>query len=377
MKWLIFAALLGGCPKQTTFDLSIPDAPSVISAQPADQVLVDASQGSGPSVRSRAIALGIVVYEADRATWAGRGSFDPDGWVQIQTVDAMAPYAEEPAIRAVLAQLATRDSADAYARSHAAVVLADTGGDDSVRDALATAVTQARDPWNRSALALGALALGDTSHTPALTDAVARGDIALELTFIGDLGRTGDASVLEALAAASERVEEELVLAVAAARMLLGDTAGKNVLIAATNNNDPLVQLAVIDAVLNIAGNKPVLKAAMRSKDAIAAEYAALAWDAIRDRVSDRFARALQSNDPELRLAALALLGRTSSNPDLSRDLARRALLDDVPRVRAAAARRLGELGIQSAAGDTERLQILLSDEDVLVRVEAAGAVLR
>ncbi len=377
VKWVIFAALLSGCPKQATFDLSIPDAPSVISAQPADQVLVDASQGSGPSIRSRAIALGIAVHEADRATWAGRGSYDPDGWVQSQTVDAMAPYAEEPAMRGVLAQLATRDSADAYARSHAAVVLAQTGGDDTVRDALSAAVTQSRDPWNRSALALGAMALGDTTHTGSLTDAVARGDIALELTFIQDLGHTGNPSVLEALVAASDRVEEELVLAVAAARMLLGDDAGRSLLITATNDDDPLVQLAVIDTVLDIPGNKPVLKAAMRSRDAIAGEYAALAWDAVRDRVSDRFPRALESDDPELRLAALDLLGRTSSNPDLARDLARRALLDDVPRVRAAAARRLGELGLQAAAGDTERLQVLLSDEDILVRVEAAGALLR
>jgi hypothetical protein len=257
------------------------------------------------------------------------------------------------------------------------VVLAQTGGDDSVRDALASAVTQTRDPWNRSALALGALALGDPTHTTALTDAVIRGDIALELTFIRDLGHTGNASVLAALVKASDMVEEELVLEVAAARMRLGDAGGKSLLIAATNDNDPLVQLAVIDTALDIPGNKPVLKAAMRSRDAIAGEYAALAWDAARDRVSDRFPRALESDDAELRLAALALLARTSSNPELARDLARKALLDEVPRVRAAAARRLGELGIQTAAGDTERLGVLLSDEDVLVRVEAAGALLR
>jgi HEAT repeat protein len=166
-------------------------------------------------------------------------------------------------------------------------------------------------------------------------------------------------------------------LAVAASRMLLGDDSGKNLLISATHDNDPLVQLAVIDAVLDIPGNKPVLKAAMRAKDAVAAEYAALAWDAVRDRVSDRFPRALESTDPELRLAALMLLGRTTTAPDVARDHARRALLDDVPRVRAAAARRLGELGLQTSAGDTERLQVLLSDEDVLVRVEGAGALLR
>jgi HEAT repeat protein len=377
VKWFILAALLGGCGKKTTFDLSIPDAPSVISALPADQILVEASQGGGPSVRSRAIALGIAVDTTDRATWAGRGSYDPDGWVQSQTVDAMAPYAAEPAVREVLVQLAMRASADAYARSHAAVVLAQTGGDDRVRDALSSAVTQTRNPWNRSALALGALALGDSTHTEALTTAVARGDIALELTFIRDLGHTNNLSVLAALVSASERVEEELVLAVAASRMLLGDDSGKNLLISATHDNDPLVQLAVIDAVLDIPGNKPVLKAAMRAKDAVAAEYAALAWDAVRDRVSDRFPRALESTDPELRLAALMLLGRTTTAPDVARDHARRALLDDVPRVRAAAARRLGELGLQTSAGDTERLQVLLSDEDVLVRVEGAGALLR
>ena len=160
MKWLALAVMLTGCAKKTTFDLSIPDAPSVITAQPADEVLTNASQGTGPSVRSRAIALGIAVHGDERATWAGRGSYDPDGWVQSQSVDAMAPYASDPAVRTVLAQLATRESADAYARSHAAVVLASSGGDDTVRDALVAAVSSSRDPWRRSALALGAVALG-------------------------------------------------------------------------------------------------------------------------------------------------------------------------------------------------------------------------
>lgn len=377
MRWLILAALLSGCTKKITFDLSIPDAPSVVSAQPADQILADASQGTGPSVRSRAIALGIAVHSEDRPMWAGRGSYDPDGWVQSQTVDAMAPYAEDPEIRDVLSRLATRDSADAYARSHAAVVLARSGGDIDVRDKLGAAVAQTPDPWNRSALALGALALGDTSHTSALTEAIARGDIALELTFIRDLGQTDNADVRAALASASDVVEDELVLEVAAARMRLGDAAGERILTSATNDHDPLVQLAVVDTVHGIPGNKPVLKAAMRASDPVARDYAALAWDASRNRVSDRFPRALASDDPELRLAALTLLGRTSSNVDTARDLVRRTLLDDVPRVRAAAARLLGELGTQRSAGDTERLQVLLADEDVLVRVEAAGALLR
>ena len=93
MRGLLLALLLTGCVKQPIFDLSIPDAPLPITSRSALDILTEASQAHTPSVRRRAIALGIETSTADRATWVGRGTFDPDGWVQAETVRAASPYA--------------------------------------------------------------------------------------------------------------------------------------------------------------------------------------------------------------------------------------------------------------------------------------------
>lgn len=370
-RLVLIALLLGGCKKQVVFDLDLPDGPVDVTAQDPLPLLDDASRSTTPSLRRRAIAVGMSTQPATRDTWAGRGLFDADGYVQSATAGAAEPYASEPGVRALLEGLCARDSADPYARSRAAFVLARTGGSDTARDAMSAAARDARDPWTRSALAAGAFALGDAEALPAVTAAIARGDIPLELAFVLDLGRTGSEELAAALASAQERVEPELQVAVAAARSLLGDREGDSVLNRATRSDDPLVQFEVIDTALRLDAPRDLVASARHSADPLARAYADAAWDALRGRLGSKLRAALAHDDAELRVAALRLL------PDKpgAADLARHALGDEDARVRAAAAARLGELGPRPA--DTSLLQALLLDDDALVRIEAAGALLR
>lgn len=374
--WLALA-LAAACAKPAAFDLSIPDTPTDVEARSPADALEAAARDGGPSVRAIAIAAAIDAAGADRSRWLGRGLYDPDPWVQLQALHAAAPHAGDPAVRALFAEHAARAAADPYARAAAAFRL-EPAEAPAAREALSAAWRATREPSARGALAFGALALGDDEAEAVIAGALARGDVALELSFLRDVGASGRPALAEALREGTAAAEDELRLAYAAARLALGDRGGRALLVDALADPDPLVRLAVIDAVAELEAGLPVLRAARNAGPEAVRAYAGLVREARRGELGPRLRAAHAAEDAELRILACQWLPRAldaGADAAEARPLARAALGDEDARVRAAAADALGRAGLE--AEDLPRLTLLLTDDDVLVRVAAAGALLR
>jgi hypothetical protein len=286
-------------------------------------------------------------------------------------VEALASR-EDVESRALLLSCAAETRNDAYVRGAAAF---HAGGEEAA-DVMRDALRRETETWRIAPLALALLRLGDEAARDPLARALAEGELALEVEFVLDVGASGDPLLLPALQQAETRVEPELVLPIAAARLMLGDAAGEHALRKAVADEDVEQQLEAIDYLARV--DHPVAETLLRRAESggaeVSATYARLVLAARAGDVA-AFAQASDDDDPEVR-ALVASVARTARRASGDRAMARALdglLADANATVRAEAARTAGEMSLTELRGGVSSL---LDDPLPRVRTEAAGAML-
>jgi hypothetical protein len=336
------------------------------------------------AIRQRALALLILTStEPGGGAWGPRALWDPSPWVEKRGVDALSTRIGEPETRALLAGLATRATADPYARGAAAFRLA-LAGDLTVLPAIQEAYRAEGRPWRAAPLALAAAVMGDVEALAVLERALREGELPLELGFVADLGRSRLTALVPALIEATDKVEEPLVLPLAAALVELGSAHGESLFHDALSSPDPERRLEALDFLVELHAHAVpgLLRRAAHGAPDLVQKYAAFALLVQGEgSVVDVTAAAVEDPDRETRALAVHCLGLASvaGAPLHARDqkLAHRALrqaLQDPEDVVLTEA-----LQALARSGDPEDLAIIgaLLDADALaLQVEAAGAVL-
>lgn len=374
---MTLAVLLLACPRAPA-ERAVDDLPEQATAAVAvdpTAVLEASAATDDPGARARALALLVAAVGAE--PWGERGLRDESDWVVRAVVDALGARSDARA-RALLEGLATDGGADPYVRGLAALRAPGTAS----ATAMSAAWPAEAEAWRVAPLALAAVRLGDEAARPALEGALATGELPLDLEFLEELGRSGDAGVARALGVAQDRVEEELVLPVAAARLVLGDATAEQVFRKALGDADEERRLEALDFLVEIdhpAATALLHKASSAGPDLVR-EYAGLALAARSGTDSEVFERAFAQPDRELRALAVHFAGVAGTGGLGGRRTGRAvervvlAGLDDADAaVRAEAARAVA--GLRLAEG-VAGLGPLLGDEVEPVRIEAAGGLL-
>ncbi|MEQ1502665.1 MAG: hypothetical protein ABMB14_10560 [Myxococcota bacterium] len=377
--WIVASLVLAGCPKgrSAVGDPVLPEQVDPVVAQAPLAVLAAGADSLDPGPRGRALALLIEAAGAD--PWGRRAVVDPSDWVLRQGIDALGRRAD-PASRALLEQLAADPEGDPYARGLAAIRAPGPASSEAVTRALATE----HEAWRIVPLALAAVRLGDAQATAALESSIATGEIPLDVAFVAELGRVTDpavtAGLVRALEAAQDRVEDELELPVAAARLMLGDLAGEQVLRKALADDDEERRLEAVDYLVELSdpASTALLRRASADGPDLVTWYADLALAARGAGDPGVFERAAAEADREVRAFAVKFAGLAAGGTD-SRRVGKTAakvvvagLADPDAAVRVAACRAVAALRLADGRSGAEAL---LADESELVRIEAAGAV--
>ncbi len=300
--------------------------------------------------------------------------------MQRGAVEALATRLPDADAELLLEAYVTRSSADPYVRAWAAAQLPSPSTD--TIEALSAAWREQPDPWAVAPLALAAAAVGDTDAVPALADALATGELALETDFLLQIGGSGHTSLIDSLRIAQDLVELELELPVATARLMLGDVSGEQPLRKAVADSDAEWRLEALDYLAHL--DHPTATTLLRRASAQGPDlvrwYADLALAARLDGKSDVFASAYDEIDPEVRVLAVRFAAEAAMHGTANRRDARvthaviaSALSDSEVAVRTEALRAVGRLKLAEVGA---LVQGLLVDEAKRVRIEAAGAAL-
>ena len=372
--------LLAGCPKSGLgpVDPSLPEADTFQGSADPWSVFDEAASGLQPGQRARALDAAIRSAATPLALeWGARALYDPSPWVQRISVDALATHRPSVEVDALLSSFVERPSASPYVRAHVAVLLGDSCTE-SAREALRLGWRSERDPWARSALALGALAQGDEEALATVVATLSAGNIALEPQFLMDVAHVGGPELVEALREAQDNVEPELALSLAAARLAAGDSKATRVLRDGLGDSDPQARLEALELLVLVPGDEAtdLLNSSQDAGDLESQTLAALALAARTNGSTKSLLKALASDD-----VPVAVLGLQWASRVVGAEPARRVLkgiephvlagaVSEAPEVRAAAlvaARELGIQGIDAVA--------MLADDYPLVRIEAARLV--
>jgi len=346
--------------------------------------LVKASESLNPGIRGRALGLLILYDEAPGGgPWGPRALFDPSSYVQRQAVAALAQRIDEEYSRDLLETFVRRERVDPYTRGRASVALA-LAGYSGEADTLSAAWKAEELHWRRAPLALGALMMGDEEALPALSEALARGDLPLEIDFFLDVGRSGRTELTRPLIEGLDLVEETLVLPTAVALISLGHVKGEALFRDALGDKDIEVRLEAVDYVVELDNEqvaRRLLRRARTGGPEAVRRYAELALVARGEGGPEPAYEALANVDRELRQQGVwALAGWLVSSPDAPRRERRQAyklllasLGDPSPAVVQAAIMGLAKVG---RSADRGVLATLLQEETLGLGVEAAGAML-
>jgi HEAT repeat protein len=371
---LMLVALLG-CPKSgSTLEGALPDeASETSSATDPLTVLTESATSEDPSPRARALAL--LLEQEGPGRWGQQALADESDWVRRAAIEALARRSD-PDSRALLEGLVADPQVDPYLRGLAALRAPGPASAEAIRAAL----EQEREAWRVAPLALAAVRLGDEAARARLVRALESGELPLEIEFMHEIGQTGDASLVPALVHAQERVEEELVLPIASARLMLGDAAGEQALRTALSEDDEERRLEALDYLVEL--DHPAATTLLRRASSLGPDlvtwYADLALAARTDTNGQVFEKAFAEPDRELRSLAVRFAGEALGAPSKraekgAQKVLTQALSDPDAWVRAGACRAAAELGMT----DTRTaMEALLGDEVELVRVEASGALL-
>ncbi|MEQ1566374.1 MAG: hypothetical protein ABMA64_12105 [Myxococcota bacterium] len=365
-----------GCPKSSTFEIdpALPETgDSVQRLEPLS--LLEQSAGSlDPAPRARALAL-LVENGDDPDHWGQRALLDPSDWVRRAGIEALGRRGDAPS-RALLERAAADSEGDPYLRAMAA--MAAPGPTASA--AMADALTRERQSWRVAPLALAAVRLGDGSARPALEQALAQGELPLDLPFLREVGRSEERSLVTALARAQGRVEDELALPLASARLMLGDADAEATLRQAVTAPDEERQLEALDVLvdLDLPTALALVKRASEGPPGLVRWYAELALAAHGDGDTGVFERAYREPDREVRALAVEFAGRAAAGGTRRADkragqVVLAGLSDPDTTVRVTACRAASALRLGAAA---TAAQGLLTDEAEIVRIEASGALL-
>jgi hypothetical protein len=343
------------------------------------------------TIRERSLAL-LVEHAPgeDLAAFARRGLFDPSRYVRRKVVDTLAARLPEQEAATLLCEALARADMDPFARAWAGAALV-AQGDREAAAGLAEAWRAERNAWDRAPLALAAMVAGDPEAEAALAAALREGSVPLEPRLFLDLGRAGHSGLVPALREARLLVEEELLLPLGVALLLLGDPEGQDIVGGVLSGDDELAGMEAVDLLRDLEGPGAgaLLARARGGRAGIVRTYADLV-DVGRGQASVSGAvAAAQTDDPDQRCLAYEAigeaLGRLPRAEPLRRpertahDLVLQALDDAVPAFRACAARALGGVVREpDRALLEERLRQPAADADVEdLQVEVAGALLR
>ena len=379
---LLFAFFLTiGCPQRglQRVDITLPEAVESVAPDEPEKILVVGAGSLDPSLRGRSLEL--LVLGADQEgvlAYAPRALFDPDPWVQRVGALALCRRVDEiPAALPLLKAFVQRD-VDPYVRGSLGLALIEHEliELEGFRAIFADAWRHQKAGWRIAPLALVAAVLGDSEAEEALALAIRRGDLALEVGFLDDIGRSGLGGLAPALKEGAGRVEEELLLPYAAARLRLGDLSAEGVFRKELSGVDVERQLEAMDYLTAIDG--PPVDALLRRARSHGVGYlrwyAALALGA-RDGETAVFRQAMMEEDWEIRALAVrfaAIAGGTSRKQlRVAKQVTRLALDDNNTTVRIEGIRSLKSLGLPS-----EMVVRHLGEELEVVRVEAAGVAL-
>ncbi|MCB9794118.1 MAG: HEAT repeat domain-containing protein [Alphaproteobacteria bacterium] len=294
-RLLLLLALLGGCRKPVTPE-PLGETPEARGELDAREVLMRGAASLDVGVRTRALDL-LIRFDPEPAggAWGPRALFDPSPSVQRVAAQALGARLPEPTSVALLEGLVQRAEVDPYVRGAAAFILGQAGHVDAL-PALQEQLAAERAHWRQAPLALGAAVMGDAEAAAALPALIAKGDFPLEIGFFLDCGRSGLAPLAPALIEASERVEEELVLPIAAALVMLGDRRGEALFREALSAERPEQRMEAVDYLVLLEGETAIelLEKARSTGPEPVKVYARMSL------------LARGQEDPELALAALA-----------------------------------------------------------------------
>lgn len=368
--------LTAGCPHDwaPTIDPTLPERPESIPEQAPLEVLESGAAALDPALRARALEL--LISEVGPG-WSARALGDPSPWVQRAAVRALI-HRDDPESHSQLERFTGQPDRDLIVRSLAAVWMPSPG----IARSIAGAWRREPEPWRRVPLALAALVNGEPDARDGLTEALQTGELPLEIELILELGHTGDTALLPSLEIAQGRVEEEIELAIAAARLLLGDAAAEQPFRRAVSGSDVERRLEALDYLVEI--ERPAATALLRRARSEGPElvswYVDLALAARSGTDPELFSRAARDPDREVRQLAvrfsrLAAAGGTS-NKKVAKAVRRgilEALTDPDTAVRIEAVRAARGLALLEAQ---PAVAALLADSSQQLRIEAAGTLL-
>lgn len=379
-RWLLLPLFSFGCLRGAGLPGPELAETTPVALDPKDVLAAGASELEA-SIRLRALGL-LVRYVAEEGggSWGPRALYDPSPSVQAEAVRALVSRAQEPRSRDLLNAIAARPGVDPYVRGHAALELA-LLGDNAALDALNAAIGATGKPWERAPLALAAARMGDAAALEPLAAALRGGEFPLEIPFFLDCGRSGLGALVPPLTEASARVEEELILPIAAALLLLGDDKGEALFRDALGAQNVELRLEAVDylAESTAAAAPDLLGRARNAGPAPVRDWATMALVARGLERPELALDAMASGDRELRqqgawalARAIAREEKSQRAEDLRHDLLR-GLYDLDPPVVIETARGFALVG---QPGDCPALSGLLVDQPLSVQVEAAGAML-
>jgi HEAT repeat protein len=375
-RGLAVALVVAAChkPPATFSDTLLTDVVVDVDAADPGEVLAEAVASSDPTPRARALSWLLKGESAD--AWLPVALHDASPWVQLAAVDALATRgaAGQPGL-----QRLADEGGTPIVRMAAALALPSQPPDRALGARL-LADAEGRAPWHQVPLALAATAHGSSDAPAVLSAALATGELPLDLHLMRALGQHAPPSALDALATAQHRVPDDLQVALAAARLALGDDRAEAPLREALHG-DSAQRMEALDALLPVVhpAVDSLVRRARQGASPLVGWHADLVMAARTGEDSPRLVAAFDEPDPEVRRLAVHLARHTLEHAPDSRRAARdaraalwKAIDDPDATVRAAAAAALGERMPSEAL---PALRALQTDESPIVRLEVAGAL--
>jgi HEAT repeat protein len=377
---------LGACahPAAAPAPAAPPTASSIVGLDRAQATLERGARDLDVAIRCRALALLILTSpEPGGGPWGPRALWDPSAWVEKRGVEALSARIAEPETKALLRDLAKRQTADPYARGAAGMRLA-LAGDKTVLPELVTAYETEPQAWRAAPLALAAATMGDPGAMPVLDRALRAGELPLELGFVADIGHSRLQALVPALVEATTQVEEPLVLPLAAALVELGSPTGESIFHQALSSADPEERLEAIDFLVELQAPAaaPLLRRASHGGSDLVRQYAAFAL-LVQGEGSVAAVATAATDDPdrEVRSLAVRCLGKAladgaamhARDQRIAHKALRQALADPEDVVLTEALQALAQT---RDPDDLALVAGLLDAEALALQVEAAGAFL-
>ncbi|MFH1469280.1 MAG: HEAT repeat domain-containing protein [Pseudomonadota bacterium] len=388
---LVLALAVAGCLHRAPEGPATSPGVRVRALAPLPREVLERGAGSlDVTIRKRSLTALVAHAPAVELTAiAQRGLYDPSRYVRRDVVDSLAARLPEEAAASLLRGVLNRGDMDPFARAWAGAALV-AHGDPEAAASLAAAWRAERSAWDRAPLALAAMSAGDAEAEAALAAALREGDVPLEPRLFLDLARSGHAGLVPALREARALLEEELLLPMGVALLLLGDSEGQDIVWGALDGDDELLGMEAVDLLreLSAPAAATLLRRAGNGRGGIVRTYAELVAVGRGEAPLGAAVAAAETEDPDQRCLAYEAiglaLGRLPRAEPLHRperaahDLVLQALDVGEPASRACAARALGgALREVDRAAMEGRLTEAAADADVEeLQVEVAAALL-